>query len=58
MAIWQIIKSLLAAILGVRSQKEAEADFAKIDWRWYIVFGCILVFIIIALLASLVKLII
>lgn len=58
MAIIQMIKSLLAAILGVRSQKEAEADFATIDWRWYIVFGCIIVLIVIGLLALLVKVII
>lgn len=57
MAIWQMIKSLLAAIFGVRSQKEAQADFDKINWRWYIVFACIIVFIIIGLLALLVKII-
>ncbi|MFA6038508.1 MAG: DUF2970 domain-containing protein [Legionellales bacterium] len=58
MAIIQIIKSLLAAILGVRSQKEMEEDFSKIDWRWYVLIACILVFILIGLLAFLVKVII
>jgi di/tricarboxylate transporter len=58
MAVLQIIKSLLAAILGVRSQQDAEADFAKIDWRWYVVFGAVIVLIVIGLLVVLVKIII
>ncbi len=58
MAILQIIKSLLAAIIGVRSQKEAETDFAQIDYRWYIFFACIIVFIVIGLLMVVVRLVI
>jgi len=58
MAILQIIKSILSAIFGVRSQKEAEADFAQIDYRWYIFIACIIVLIIIGLLMLVVKLVI
>lgn len=58
MALMQIIKSLLAAILGVRSQKEMEEDFKQIDWRWYVFIACLIVFIMIAVLAFLVKIII
>lgn len=58
MAIIQIIQSLLAAIFGVRSQKEMEEDFNKIDWRWYVVIASIIVIILIILLALLVKIII
>ncbi len=58
MAIVQIFKSLLAAIFGIRSEKEAETDFANINWRWYVFFGCIIVLLVIGLLVFLVKVII
>ncbi len=57
MAFFQIIKSLLAAILGVRSQKEAEKDFKHIDWRWYVFFGCIAVLFFILIIVITVKII-
>jgi hypothetical protein len=57
MAFLQIIKSLLAAILGVRSQKEAEEDFKQIDWRWYVLFGCIAVLFFILIIVITVNII-
>lgn len=55
MNFFQTIKSILAAALGVRSQHDAENDFKKIDWRWYVALGGIFVFILIGLLALVVK---
>lgn len=58
MQVLQIIKSLLSAIFGVRSQKEAEEDFKQIDYRWYVFFAVMIVLVIIGLLALVVKIVI
>lgn len=58
MSILQMIKSICAAILGIRSEKDAQADFEKINYRWYIVFSCLIVLLVIAGLVILVKIII
>lgn len=57
MAFFQIIKSILSAMLGVRSQNEAQIDFKKIDWRWYVFFGFIAVLIFIGVIALAVKIV-
>jgi hypothetical protein len=54
-SVLNMIKSLLSAILGVRSQKDAEQDFAQFDYRSYIIVGVIMVLVVIGVLILLVK---
>ncbi len=50
-----MFKSLFSAVLGVRKEKDAEADFEQFDYRHYVAAGVIVVLVIIGLLMLLVK---
>lgn len=55
MSFLKMLKSLFSAVLGVRSQKDAEADFAEFDYRWYVVLGFVIVLFVVCVLILLVR---
>jgi predicted membrane channel-forming protein YqfA (hemolysin III family) len=56
-SIWEVIKSIACAILGVQSQAKMQQDFTKGSIVAYVIGGLIAIVLIITIIASLVTMI-
>jgi len=54
--LWEVVKSILAAFLGVQSKQKAEHDFQQPSVWVYIAMGVIFTFLFIGTIISIVKL--